>query len=140
MPARKSKERIVKRREFLKATTMAGAVCAAPTILNATDKAGSQKAVIGTGEYRYECNHNWGELPASIQWQTTHNVAVDSAGQVYITHQGYGKDAMDTVVVFDPKGKFVRSFGKEWHKGGHGLDIRKEGGEEFIYLSHMSNK
>jgi hypothetical protein len=31
----------------------------------------------------------------------------------------------------------VRSFGKQWHGGGHGIDIRKEGGEEFIYLSHM---
>ena len=43
---------------------------------------------------------------------------------------------MDTVLVFDPKGKFVRSFGKEWHGGGHGIDIRKEGSEEFIYLSN----
>jgi hypothetical protein len=56
---------------------------------------------------------------------------------VYISHQGHGKK-LDTVIVFDPKGKFIHSFGKEWHGGGHGLDIRKEGGEEFIYLSHMS--
>src|SRR5438094_6238325 len=50
---------------------------------------------------------------------------------------GYGKDRMDTVVVFDPKGKYVRSFGKEWHGGGHGIDIRKEAGEEFLYLCNM---
>jgi hypothetical protein len=130
----------MKRRDFLKTTAAGAALAAAPAILHATDKAGQRSPIIGTGEYRYECNHNWGELPASIKWQTTHNVAVDSAGQVYITHQGYGKDVMDTVVVFDPKGKFIRSFGKEWHGGGHGLDIRKEGGEEFIYLSHMSEK
>ena len=43
---------------------------------------------------------------------------------------------MDTVLVFDPKGKFVRSFGKEWHGGGHGIEIRKEGCDEFIYLSN----
>jgi hypothetical protein len=43
---------------------------------------------------------------------------------------------MDTVLVFDPKGKFVRSFGKEWHGGGHGIEIRKEGSDEFIYLSN----
>ena len=130
----------MQRRDFLKTTAAGAALAAAPAILHATDKAGQRSPIIGTGEYRYECNHNWGELPASIKWQTTHNVAVDSAGQVYITHQGYGKDVMDTVVVFDPKGKFIRSFGKEWHGGGHGLDIRKEGGEEFIYLSHMSEK
>ena len=43
---------------------------------------------------------------------------------------------MDTIFVFDPKGKFVRSFGKDWHGGGHGIEIRKEGNEEFIYLSN----
>jgi hypothetical protein len=128
----------MRRREFLKKSTVSGvALAATPLFLNATDKAGSRSAVIGTGEHRYECNHNWGELPSSLEWQTTHNVAVDAAGQVYITHQGHGKK-IDTVVVFDPKGKFVHSFGMEWHGGGHGLDIRKEGGEEFIYLSHMS--
>jgi hypothetical protein len=43
---------------------------------------------------------------------------------------------MDTVLVFDPAGKFVRSFGKEWWGGGHGIDIRKDGGEEFLYLTN----
>jgi hypothetical protein len=128
----------MKRRDFFKTAAAGAALAGAPAILNATDKAGSQTPVIGTGEYRYECIHNWGELPSKLQWQTTHNIAVEAAGQVYITHQGYGKNVMDTVVVFDPKGKFIRSFGKEWHGGGHGLDIRKEGNEEFIYLSHMS--
>jgi hypothetical protein len=128
----------MKRRDFLKTAAAGAALAGAPAIVNATDKSGSRPAVIGAGEYRYECDHHWGKLPSNLQWQTTHNVGVDSAGQVYITHQGYGKNVMDTVVVFDPKGKFVRSFGKEWHGGGHGLDIRKEGNEEFIYLSHMS--
>jgi hypothetical protein len=133
----------MKRRDFLTTSAAGAAMLAAhvaPRFVRAEDKAGGKRAVIGVGEHRYECNHHWGELPASIQWQTTHNVGVDEAGQVYVTHQGYGKDVMDTVVVFDPTGKFVRSFGKAWHGGGHGLDIRKEGGEEFVYLSHMSEK
>jgi hypothetical protein len=47
---------------------------------------------------------------------------------------------MDTVLVFDPAGKFVRSFGREWHGGGHGIEIRKEGSDEFAYLSNTWNK
>jgi hypothetical protein len=39
--------------------------------------------------------------------------------------------------VFDPAGKFVRSFGKEYHGGGHGIDIRQENGTEYLYLSCM---
>src|SRR5947209_4701585 len=131
----------MRRRDFLKQTAAAGAALAAgPLFLNAADKAGTKAAVIGQGEYRYECLHNWGDLPSPIQWQTTHGVAIDADGLVYITHQGYGKDMMDTVVVFDPQGKYVRSFGKAWHGGGHGIDLRKEGGEEFLYLSHMRSE
>lgn len=133
----------MQRRTFLKqsaALTSLLAAGAAPAVLGADDKAGTKNPVLGQGEYRYECVHNWGELPASIKWQTTHGVAVDAAGLVYITHQGAGKDVMDTVVVFDPKGKYVRSFGRKYHTGGHGIDIRKEGSEEFLYLSHMTAK
>src|SRR5205823_1866871 len=56
------------------------------------------------------------------------------AGLVYIKHRVWGETPLDTIVVFDPQGKFVRSFGKDYWKGGHGIDIRKEGGEEFLYL------
>src|SRR5262245_29648931 len=130
----------MRRRDFLRGTVASAAAWAGgPLILGATDKSGYRLAVVGTGNYRYECQHDWGQLPATIKWQTTHGVAIDAEGLIYITHQGYGKDVMDTVVVFDPKGKFVRSFGKEFHGGGHGIDIRKEGGEEFLYLSHMSD-
>ncbi len=133
----------MRRRDFLRGSVAAGAAAWAgtgPRILGAADKPGSKAAVVGAGEHRYECDHDWGDLPSAIKWQTTHGVALDDAGLVYVTHMGLGKDVMDTVVVFDPKGKFVRSFGKQWHGGGHGIDIRKERGEEFLYLSHMSPK
>ncbi len=129
------------RRHFLKTSAVAAAATATtgPTLLGIPRRTADENPVIGTGDYKYECHHNWGTLPASIEWQTTHGTAVDSQGLVYITHQGVGKNVMDTVVVFDDKGKYVRSFGKEWHGGGHGIDIRKDGGDEFLYLAHMSN-
>jgi hypothetical protein len=125
------------RRRFLQ--TAAVAAASGPLVLGATDKAGAKAARVGAGEHTYECTHNWGTLPAGLEWQTTHNVGVDSQGLVYVTHQVTGKKDLDTVVVFDPAGKFVRSFGKQWHAGGHGLDIRKEGSDEFLYLCHMTN-
>ncbi|MDB5309726.1 MAG: hypothetical protein JWO38_3928 [Gemmataceae bacterium] len=127
------------RRTFLQSAAPSAAVFSTgPTLLGTTRKAGDDTPVIGAGEHKYECHHNWGQLPSGYSWQTTHNVAIDSRGLVYITHQGSKgtKDNMDTVLVFDPKGKFVRSFGKEWHNGGHGIEIRKEGSDEFIYLSN----
>lgn len=131
----------MKRREFLKqSTAVTLATAAAPAIVGAEDKAGTKNPVIGQGEHRYECLHDWGQLPDSIRWETTHGVAIDAAGLIYIKQQGLGQKPQDTIVVFDPAGKFVRSFGKEYYPGGHGIDIRKDGNEEFLYLSDIAHR
>ncbi len=127
----------MKRRSFLK---QAAAAVAAPAVLNAADKADSKNPILGYGDYKYECIHNWGQLPDTLRWETTHGVTIDAEGLVYIKHQGHGGMVMDTIVVFDPAGKFVRSFGKEYYPGGHGIDVRKEGKEEFLYLCDIHNR
>jgi hypothetical protein len=130
----------MKRRDFLKQSAASVSAAAAlsstgPYILGADDKAGAKKAIVGSGEHTYECNHDWCKLPEGWVWQTTHGVCVDGEGLVYIKQQGHGgKPAVDTVAVFEPNGTFVRSFGKGIHPGGHGIDLRKEGNEEFLYL------
>src|SRR5262249_26807734 len=138
----------MRRRDFLKQTgaaalATASAAAASGPFVHGSDKAGSPHPVIGKGEHRYECFHNWGEAPSSVRWRATHGVAIDRAGLIYIKHRAGDKipqsseQAQDTIVVFDPEGKFVRSFGKEYHGGGHGIDIRAENGQEFLYLSCM---
>ena len=127
----------VSRRDFLKtgaAATSAALLTGAPFI-RAEDKAGTGPVIVGEGEHRYECIHGWGQLPDHIKWGNTHDVTIDEAGLIYIKHQTLGKGPMDSIVVFDPDGKFVRSFGDEYSGGGHGMDIRKEGNQEFLYLS-----
>ncbi len=127
------------RREFLKSSAStaaaAGLITRAPAFLGATDKAGVKSAIVGEGEFTYECHHGWGEVPEHVTWGDTHGVCVDSDGLIYVKHRQKTKEPMDSIVVFDPDGKCVRSFGKEHHGGGHGIDVRNEGGEEFLYLS-----
>jgi hypothetical protein len=132
------------RRTFLKAMSASALVAPlAPSIVSAADKAAGKTPVIGEGEHRYECHHVWGQVPSHIHWFETHGVAIDKAGHIFITHRGGGDKpkssamAQDTIVVFDPDGKFVRSFGKAYHGGGHGIDIREENGQEFLYLAMM---
>ncbi len=132
------------RRSFLTQAIVAStAMAGRPFAVHAQDKSGSKPVIVGTGEHTYECHHGWGETPAHIKWYETHGCAVDKEGLVYITHRaGSDKpakpaDGQDTIVVFDKKGKFVRSFGKEFHGGGHGVDIRVEGGKEYLYLAYM---
>lgn len=127
----------VSRRNFLRAGAVAATL--SPFFVHASDKSGSKKAVVGTGEHQYECVHGWGALPKHVTWGETHGVAVDASGLVYIKHRSSAPVPMDAIVVFDPAGKFVRSFGKEYHGGGHGIDIRKEGNEEFLYLCDTKN-
>jgi hypothetical protein len=108
---------------------------AAPLILGATNKSGSKKPIVGEGEHTYEVTHNWGELPADIQYGNTHGVCEDSHGHIYIHHTVYStSEKPDSMVVFDHKGKFVKSWGKDFKGGAHGLHIRKEGKQEFLYL------
>jgi hypothetical protein len=129
------------RREFLKSTAAAAvATAVAPTVLGAEDKAGGKLPVLGSGAHQYEATHGWGELPAHVVWGETHGVAIDEAGLIYIKHRSSAPEPMDAIVVFDPQGKFVRSFGKEYHGGGHGIDIRKEAGQEYLYLCDVKNR
>jgi hypothetical protein len=122
----------VTRRNFL-ATAVAAA--AAPTFLGATDKAGTKPPILGQGEHQYQPNHDWGELPRTIKYGNTHGVCEDSQGNIYIHHTvNATSDSPDTMVVFDSKGKFIRSWGRQFKGGAHGLTIRKEGSEEFLYL------
>jgi hypothetical protein len=124
----------VSRRKFL-ATTAAGsaALLAAPTIVTARKTDGP--LVVGEGEHRYEVQHDWPQLPDRFTWQTTHNVAVDKAGCVYVIHEGKAnlKDH-PSIFVFDPEGAYIRSFGQQFQGGGHGIEIREEGGQEFLYV------
>lgn len=120
------------RRTFLGAAAAAGAV--APFVW-ADDKSGSKKPILGEGEHKYECIHDWGDLPANIKYGNTHSVVEDSQGHVYIHHTVHAtSQSPDAVVVFDNKGKFVRSFGAMFKGGAHGMHISKEGKNEYLYF------
>jgi hypothetical protein len=117
------------RRQFLRAAGVA------PMILHAQDKAGTKRPVLGSGEHTYEAIHDWGELPRQIQYGNTHGVVEDSQGNIYIHHTvNAASESSDSMVVFDADGKFVKSWGKEFRGGAHGLYIRKEASTEFLYL------
>lgn len=107
----------------------------APLLLNAADKSGSKAPVLGSGAHTYECIHDWGELPAGLKYGNTHGVVEDSRGFLYVHHTVHStSESADSMVVFDPKGKFVKSWGKDFKGGAHGLQLVKEGRTEYLYL------
>lgn len=131
----------VSRRTFVKhAAAGSLAAIAAPAVLTAA-KTDRENSIVGVGEQRYEVDHQWAQLPEKFSWQTTHNVAIGRDGLVYIIHEGRAEQAEhDAIFVFDADGKFVRSFGKQFQGGGHGIELREEGGEEFLYVAAYLSK
>ena len=126
------------RRNFLTTATAAGLSVACSPALGAnirTSKSSGNVLVTGNDEYKYRIDHNVVELPSKYSWQTTHNVAVDSENNLYVIHEGREKlKDHPSIFVFDSKGKFIRAFGSQFQGGGHGIEVRKEGSEEVLYV------
>ncbi|MEM8944487.1 MAG: hypothetical protein AAGD11_04825 [Planctomycetota bacterium] len=133
--ASRSKSRFSRRSFLGKATAGSALALSTPTLLTAkkTDKS----TVVGVEGHQYEVQHMWPKLPDRFNWQTTHNVAFDSQGLLYVIHEGRvqdNPDRKDTIFVFDDQGKYVRSFGEEFVGGGHGIEIRNEAGQDYLYV------
>ncbi len=123
------------RRSFLRQSALAtGAALTLPSIVTASKT--REEVILGQGDFQYRVDHHCVELPSSYSWQTTHNVAVDSANQLYVIHEGR-EELKDhpSIFVFDERGKFVRAFGSQYQGGGHGIEVRREGNEEFLYVA-----
>lgn len=123
----------VSRRQFLACTAAGVTASIAPGVVTASKT--ETKLVVGEGGHEFAVTHNWAQLPDKYTWQTTHNVAVDEAGNVYVIHEGRA-DQKDhpSIFVFDPEGRFIRAFGSQFQGGGHGIEVRKEGSQEFLYV------
>lgn len=125
---------LISRRHFV-CSALAGAVAmTAPRVFTAPRT--PRQLVVGSGEHLYEVEHDWAQLPSRYTWQTTHNVAVDREGLLYVIHEGR-ENLKDhpAIFVFDPQGKFVRAFGSQFQGGGHGLEVQTEGGQQFLYVT-----
>ena len=127
------------RRTFIKAVGASAIAAAAsgPMILRADDKAGGKAPVIGEGSHKYEAIHGWAKVPENIKLGNTHMVQEDAQGRIIIHHQG---GSGESVCIFDADGKFIKAWGKEWSGGAHGLQLRKEGNQEFLYLATTGQK
>lgn len=88
--------------------------------------------VLGSGAYTYEWLDNWGKLPATIKFGYTHGVEVDSKDNLYIHNT-----SDNPIVVLDRDGNFIKSWGKEFQGGAHGMYLSEENGQEFLYFADV---
>ena len=107
----------------------------APLILGAENKSGSAKPVLGSGAIPTKSPTTGASFPPTSNTATpTACAKIRRATSTSTTPSTLPAKASDSMVVFDAKGKFVKSWGKEFKGGAHGLHIRKEGSTEYLYL------
>lgn len=133
----KEKNSPVPRRQFI---TSAAVTTAAFSIIGCKKTVSvprrSSGIFVGEGEHKFEVINDWVALPDKYTWQITHNVAVDQNGCLYVIHEGdENQKDHPAIFVFDPAGQFIKAFGSQFQGGGHGLEVRTEGSEQFLYVT-----
>jgi DNA-binding beta-propeller fold protein YncE len=79
-------------------------------------------------QLKYRVNIRFGQEPETMPEGWTFGrvsaVATDAAGQVYVAHRG---THADPIIVFDAKGKYLRSWGKGLFGSPHAMRVDREG-------------
>src|ERR1044071_2628187 len=135
-PSFASKAEMSRRSFLIGVGTSLAAVAAAPRVgLAARAKAADGKRVIlGKGNHTYEWVRDWAKLPDGMQLGSCHGgIVIDSRGRVILS-----TETENAVMIFAADGQFIKSWGKEFKGGCHGIMIRNEAGTEYLYLTHTA--
>jgi hypothetical protein len=78
--------------------------------------------LLGSGDYTYAVDRNWGRLPPGMALGDVAAVAVDARDDVYLFNRG-----SHPMVVMDREGNFRRSWGEGVFTNPHGIHIGDDG-------------
>lgn len=97
----------------------------------------TQAVRTGAGDNTYESIPNWCQIPEGRpSLGPTHGgIVYDKQGQIYFSMDG----GPHGVLIYTPDGKLVRGVAPGM-TGIHGLCIREENGEEFLYAAHLAGR
>jgi hypothetical protein len=106
--------------------------------LQTAAKGQSRPPILGRGAHQYECLHDYLTLPPQIQFGNTHGIAITADRRSIAAHPvPKNSESPDAICIFDQQGRFLKSWGADLRGGAHGLVLRSEGNEEFLY--HCDN-
>jgi DNA-binding beta-propeller fold protein YncE len=99
------------------------------------DDGKDERIVMGSGRHTYEWVKGWMKLPPDMKdlGPTHGGVVVDAKNRIFVS-----TDTANSLCIFDADGNWLGAVGQELGGGLHGLCIRKEGEQEFVYAAHLS--
>ena len=101
-----------------------------PTPYSEEEKNASE--LVGHGEYRYKVNRHWAKVEREKAPVINSHAMIEGKNGLLYLVTDHPKNA---IIVFQPDGTFVRSFGAGL-EGGHGIDVMDIDGEE--HLIHVN--
>jgi len=85
---------------------------------------------VGEGEFRYELDETWPNVPEGWELGLCSDVAVDSRDRVFVFNRG-----IHSVAIFDANsGDFLTSWGEGKFKQSHGIFI---GPDDSVFLTDL---
>ncbi len=86
--------------------------------------------IIGHGNFQYTIDLHWGSLNAQhVPVKDCHEMVQDSQGRIILLTN----HTKNNVIIYDKSGKLLETWGTEY-PGAHGLTLKNEGGEDFLYI------
>jgi DNA-binding beta-propeller fold protein YncE len=118
----------MQRRKFL--NLAAGSLALAPWI----DWTRKDELIIGHGDFRYTVDVNWGALNAQFYpVKDCHEMVIDRKGRIILITN----HVKNNILIYDQSGNLLDAWGTSY-PGAHGLSLKDEGGEEFLYITDTS--
>ncbi len=122
------------RRDVLKSGVLAASMAAVPAWAKSMTHTPDDPIILGEGSNHYECIHDWIKPPEGMVFGDTHAVAQAANGDIFVGHTVNAESKSDDAIcVYTKDGQFKGSWGAEFKGGSHGLDLRREGDQEFLY-------
>ncbi|MEQ8706229.1 MAG: 6-bladed beta-propeller [Phaeodactylibacter sp.] len=116
---------MMKRRQFLKQSLWAAAG------LGLVSWTSRGELLLGHGDYRYKADLNWGALnPQFYPVKDCHELVQDKQGRILLLTN----HTRNNILIYNRDGKLLDAWGTEY-PGAHGLTLKDEGGEEFLYIT-----
>ncbi len=87
--------------------------------------------IIGHGSHQYKIDLDWGALnPRTHPVKDCHEMVIDAKARIIMLTN----HTKNNVIIYDSGGNLIEVWGSEF-PGAHGLTLRDEGGEEFLYIT-----